>query len=84
MDERTKQWAIRLGLIMATLAAVWVWTTYQMGNMAYMQLLTERQQGIIAKRQQLEANELELRRQRGECCDCSLIPEEEEGAEEER
>jgi hypothetical protein len=85
MTDETKKWLVYLGIWAAALAMTWGWTKMQMGNLAYMQFITKTNQEAVARQQQLEANELQLKEQRGECCDCSLIPPpaepEEEGPE---
>ena len=80
MDEERKNlgmfWTWMVGLLVVTLFASWGWSRLQLGNLAYMQFVTEKQQQNLARQQQLEVNEIERRRLAGECCNCSLIPEE--------
>lgn len=64
MDERTKQWLIRGVIVAVTLAGSWTWSRMELSNLAYMQFVTEKQQQAVARQQQLEANELELEKQR--------------------
>jgi hypothetical protein len=76
MKEDAKRWGIYLLIWCAALAASWGWTKLHQGNLAYALFLTQRSQENIARQQQLEANELQLRQSRSECCEC--LPEEEE------
>lgn len=85
MDEKRKDlglfWTWMAGLLVVTLAATWGWQRLSLGNLAYMQFIQENNQEAVGREQQLEANELQLRQQRGECCECALVEEEEEETE---
>lgn len=64
MNEKTKQWLIRGTIVAVTLIVSWTWSRMELSNLAYMQFVTEKQQQAVARQQQLEANELELEKQR--------------------
>ncbi len=82
MEEKTKQWLIKALIVMGALVFTFVWTKVQMNEFSYMLLLAEKQQGNLARQQQLQANELELQKQEQALRPLPCEPVEEEPLEE--